>query len=78
VGSTQWETQDTGTGSAVCSGDSGGPILLSEGGVRSIAGVTSATSIGGLCLSGTGYDANIRNAEIRTFILDLVPSAAQR
>jgi hypothetical protein len=68
----------TGAGSAVCSGDSGGPILLAEGGVWSIAGVTSATSIGGSCASGTSYYANVRNAEIRTFILDLVPGAAQR
>ncbi len=30
--------------SSVCSGDSGGPILLQEGGVWSIAGITSATS----------------------------------
>lgn len=78
VGSTQLQTIYTGSGSAVCSGDSGGPIFLSEGGAWAIAGVTSATSIGGSCASGTSYYANIRNAEIKKFILDLVPGAGQR
>ena len=78
VGGVLLETVYSGTGSAVCSGDSGGPILLSEGGMWSIAGITSATSIGGSCASGTSYYANVRNAEIKTFILDLVPSAGQR
>ena len=78
VGTTLLETLYTGTGSAVCSGDSGGPLLLAEGGVWSIAGVTSATSIGGSCASGSSYYANIRNAEIRKFILDLVPGAGPR
>lgn len=78
VGSTVLETIYSGTGSAVCSGDSGGPLLLAEGGSWAIAGVTSATSIGGSCAQGTSYYANIRNAEIRQFILALVPSAVQR
>ncbi|MGE5200260.1 MAG: S1 family peptidase [Rhodospirillaceae bacterium] len=78
VGSTTLETIYSGTGSAVCSGDSGGPLLLAEGGVWAVAGITSATSIGGSCAQGTSYYANVRNAEVRQFILSVVPAAGQR
>jgi secreted trypsin-like serine protease len=78
VGATTLETVYAGTGSAVCSGDSGGPLLLAEGGVWAIAGITSATSIGGSCARGTSYYASVRNADIREFILKLVPGAVQR
>ena len=37
-----------------------------------------ATSIGGSCAMGTSYYANIRNPEIKQYILTLVPSAVQR
>jgi hypothetical protein len=78
VGSTTLETIYSGTGSAVCSGDSGGPLLLAEGGVWAVAGITSATSIGGSCAQGTSYYANVRNADVRQFIVNLVPTAIQR
>jgi hypothetical protein len=78
VGSITLETVYSGTGSAVCSGDSGGPLLLAEGGVWAVAGITSATSIGGSCAQGTSYYASVRNAGIRQFILTLVPAAVQR
>jgi hypothetical protein len=78
VGAIIVETIYSGTGSAVCSGDSGGPLLLAEGGVWSVAGITSATSIGGSCAQGTSYYAGVRNADIRQFILKLVPAAIQR
>jgi hypothetical protein len=78
VGSITLETVYSGAGSAVCSGDSGGPLLLAEGGAWAVAGITSATSIGGSCAQGTSYYASVRNAEIRQFILTLVPSAIQR
>jgi secreted trypsin-like serine protease len=78
VGSITIETVFSGTGSAVCSGDSGGPLLLAEGGVWAVAGITSATSIGGSCAQGTSYYASVRNADIRQFILKLVPTAGQR
>jgi hypothetical protein len=78
VGAITLETLVSPSGSAVCSGDSGGPLLLAEGGVWSVAGITSATSIGGSCAQGTSYYASVRNAEIRQFILQYVPGAVQR
>jgi hypothetical protein len=78
VGPTSLETVNSPTGGAVCSGDSGGPLLLFEGGVWSLAGITSATSIGGSCARGTSYYAAVRNAGIMQFILNLVPAVVQR
>lgn len=62
--------------SSICSGDSGGPILLSENGVWSIAGVTSATS-DNICNTGTNFYVSVRNPAISSFILDRVPNAAR-
>lgn len=62
--------------SSICSGDSGGPILLSENGVWSIAGVTSATSEN-ICNTGTNFYVSVRNPAISSFILDRVPDAAR-
>jgi hypothetical protein len=78
VGTTYLETQYSASTSSVCSGDSGGPILVSEGGVWAIAGITSATSIGGSCAAGTSFYTNVRNQEVRDFILAQAPSAAQK
>jgi secreted trypsin-like serine protease len=72
------QTQFGATNSSVCSGDSGGPLLLSEGGVWAVAGVTSATDIGGSCATGTNYYANVRNPSIMSFILGLVPNAGRQ
>ncbi len=72
------ETQVSATGSGVCSGDSGGPILLAEGEVWSIGGVTSAATTGGTCTIGSNYFGNLRHPDIRSFILGLVPDAQQR
>lgn len=71
------ETQYAANVSSVCSGDSGGPILLSEGGVWAIGGVTSATSAN-ICNTGTNYYVAVRNATISSFVLGLVPDAARR
>ena len=78
VGTGSLETQYSPTTASVCSGDSGGPLLLSEGGVWAVAGVTSAVSVSGSCASGTNYFAKVRSASTLAFIVDLVPSVAQR
>lgn len=75
---TYLETQISATGSGVCSGDSGGPIFLSTGGVWSIGGVTSAATTGGSCTIGSNYFTNIRHPDVRSFVVGLVPDAQQR
>jgi hypothetical protein len=75
--STLLETQFGANVSSVCSGDSGGSILLSEGGVWAVAGVTSATSAN-VCNTGTNFYAAIRNTSVSSFVLGLVPDAARR
>ena len=77
VGAALLQTQFSSNASAVCSGDSGGPLLLSEGGTWAVAGITSAVTTTA-CSFGTNYFANIRNASISSFILNLVPDAARR
>ena len=72
------QTQQNSTNSGVCSGDSGGPLLLSEGGVWAIAGVTSATTTGGSCFANTNFYANLRNPDVMSFILGAVPDAIRQ
>jgi hypothetical protein len=74
VGATQLQTQYSSTTASVCSGDSGGPLLLSEGGAWAVAGINSAVTNAG-CVTGTNFYANVRNANISAFILNLVPDA---
>lgn len=71
------ETQFSASVSSVCSGDSGGPILLSEGGVWTVGGVTSATSAN-VCNTGTNFYVPIRPNAIASFITTHVPDAGQR
>jgi hypothetical protein len=71
------ETQFGATVSSICSGDSGGPIMLQEGGVWAVAGVTSATSAN-VCNTGTNFYVALRSAAVSSFILGLVPDALQR
>ena len=78
VGATFLQTQFSSTNSSVCSGDSGGPLLLSEGGVWAVGGVTSATDVGGSCAIGSNYFVNVRNPGIMSFILGLVPNAGRQ
>jgi len=75
---TTLQTQFSATSSSVCSGDSGGPLLLSEGGVWAVAGVTSAVTVSGSCTAGTNFYANIRNSNIMSFIFGLVPNAGRQ
>lgn len=62
---------------SVCSGDSGGPILLSEGGQWTVGGITSATS-SSACNTGTNFYQAVFNTSVRNFILQHVPAAGQR
>ena len=77
VTSTRLETIFASNVSSVCSGDSGGPILLSEGGVWVIGGVISATS-DNVCNTGTNFYVSIRNPTVSSFVLSQVPDAGRR
>lgn len=77
VAATEIQTQYSANSSAVCLGDSGGPLLIPDQGVWSVAGVISAVT-GTACTFGTNYFANIRNPSITSFVLGQVPDAAQR
>ncbi len=63
--------------SSICSGDSGGPIFLSEGGAWILAGISSATT-GSACNQGTNYYQAVANEAVRNFILQQVPGIGQR
>lgn len=67
VGPLYLETQFSATASSICSGDSGGPILLSEGNAWSVGGVISAASVAG-CTTGTNFYVSIRNPAVLSFI----------
>lgn len=71
------QTQFSSNASAVCSGDSGGPLLIPEGGAWAIAGITSAVTTTA-CSFGTNYFASVRSPSITAFILSQVPDAARR
>lgn len=71
------QTQYSASTSGVCAGDSGGPLLLLEGGAWAVAGVTSLTSNSG-CSTGANYFVNLRNASASSFVLGLVPGAGRR
>lgn len=77
VSSTLLQTQYAPPSSSVCSGDSGGPILLSEGGAWTVAGITSATSAN-VCNTGTNFYQAVRSQSVRDFILQHVPGVLQR
>jgi V8-like Glu-specific endopeptidase len=78
VDSVLLQTQYNSVNSSVCSGDSGGPLLLSEGGVWAVAGVTSASTAGGSCALGVNYYGSMRNPTIMSFIFGLVPAAGRQ
>lgn len=63
--------------SSICSGDSGGPLFVSEGGRWVIAGISSATTQSA-CNTGTNYYQAVLQDQARTFILQHAPQAGQR
>ena len=63
--------------SSICSGDSGGPILLQEGGTWSIGGITSATTQSA-CNDGTNYFQAVRHPSVIGFIREHVSGFAER
>ncbi len=67
----------SGMGSNTCGGDSGGPLLVQQGGGWVIAGVTSGGS--NECqIAGRSDFSNLRNPEARALIVSVVPDVAQR
>lgn len=72
------QTQYSSVTSSVCSGDSGGPLLISEAGVWAIAGVTSAVTVSGSCTAGTNFYTNVHHPNVMTFIFGLVPDALRQ
>lgn len=77
VGPSLLETLYRPPSSSICSGDSGGPILLQEGGSWTIGGITSATS-DNVCNTGTNFYQSVRHPSVRAFILQHVPAIPQR
>ncbi len=77
VDSSVLHTQFSAATSGICFGDSGGPILLSQQGVWSVAGIISATS-GTTCNTGEQFYGAVRNSAIQEFIRENVPSVTQR
>jgi hypothetical protein len=73
IGEARLQTQPGAANAAVCAGDSGGPLLVSEAGVWAVAGITSA--VHGVCTFGTDFYANLRNPSAASFILGHVPDA---
>jgi V8-like Glu-specific endopeptidase len=71
------QTEVSANNSSVCPGDSGGALLISEAGTWSLAGVISANSTTA-CAFGSNFYANLRNPQITSFILGLVPDARRQ
>jgi secreted trypsin-like serine protease len=67
VGALFLETEFSTTASSICAGDSGGPIMVSQGGRWAIAGISSAASVA-TCNAGTNFYVSVRNSSISTFI----------
>lgn len=77
VSSTYLQTAFAPPSSSVCSGDSGGPIFLKQGGIWTLAGITSATS-GTACNEGTNFYQAVFNPSVRDFILQHAPATGLR
>lgn len=71
------ETLFSQTAAAICSGDSGGPLLISDNGRWAIAGISSAISVV-QCNAGTNFYLRVRNGDVVSFITDAVPDVVRR
>ena len=83
VGETFLTTRFSASDAATCSGDSGGPLLLSESGTWMLAGVAATgvflnTTNAPPCQNGISVYAGVRAATISSFIRGLVPDASFR
>jgi len=79
VGVGELQTQyDATTGSGICAGDSGGPLLLSEGGTWAVAGVTTAGSEAPCSAPATSYYVMLGKPDTLAFVLSVVPDALRR
>jgi hypothetical protein len=61
----------------VCPGDSGGALLVSEGGAWTLGGVVSGGSTSA-CNKGQSFYSVVHNPDVMAFILNLVPGAIRR
>lgn len=77
VTATLLQTRFAPPSASVCSGDSGGPLLLNQGGTWSIAGIISATTAN-VCNTGDNFYQAIRHPAMTDFILQHVPGIGQR
>jgi hypothetical protein len=77
VGSLFLETPFNPPLAAICSGDSGGPLLLEEAGTWAVAGVSSATT-SVACNTGSNFYVAIRNTAALAFMLEHVPGVGRR
>jgi secreted trypsin-like serine protease len=77
VAQTVLQTEFNAATGGICAGDSGGPILLSEGGAWTIGGITSAATVTS-CNAGANFYASIRYNPITSFVLDRVPDVGRR
>ena len=83
VGETFLTTRFANSETATCSGDSGGPLLLSESGEWILAGVTATgvfnpSTNAPPCQNGISVYAGVRAATISSFIRERVPDASLR
>lgn len=71
------QTAFTSTASSICQGDSGGSLLIQEGGTWAAAGVISANSTIA-CSFGDNFYASVRAADNIAFIRGLVPDLSSK
>lgn len=65
-----------GTRSNTCSGDSGGPMVLSVGSVRGIIGVTSSGTTDNCDVGDWSAYSKLQNASIQSFLRSAAPDAS--